>query len=118
MPIAFRSACTRVAIWLRCALLEITTMLNSTGWPLESSSVFSAFQEKPADFNSSRACGNERTGTGTDELNHALLPGLTCVASAAARFRYTSRTIPARSMAEEIACRNRTSRNHFRSEEH
>src|ERR1041384_3449927 len=47
IPIAFRSACTSVAIWLRCTLLEVTTMLNSTGWPLESSSMFSAFQEKP-----------------------------------------------------------------------
>src|SRR5260221_7897335 len=73
IPICFRSSCTSVAICPRCVLLELTRMVNSTAWPLESTSAPSDFQENPAAFKSSRAFGSERAGTGMVELNHCLL---------------------------------------------
>ena len=103
IPICLRSAWIRVAICLRCALLALARMENSTGWPAESISVPSAFQRNPALRRRSFAFASDRSGLGREASDHNLLPGVTCAISGVARPWYTSFTIASRSMASEIA---------------
>src|SRR5690242_6189134 len=101
-----------VAMAERCALLEGARMLKVTAWPEESVRLPSPFHLNPADCNSALAPFTSRAGRGREALNQILFPGVMCCQIGTARFEYTSRTMPWRSNAEEIACRKRTSRNH------
>src|ERR1700744_868383 len=96
-----------VAMAERCALFDGARMLKVTASPDASVKAPLLVHLNPADCKRLRARFRSRGGRGTLGLNQSLLPGETCCQIGTARLANTIRTIPWRSIAEEIAWRKR-----------